>query len=67
MKKLLILMSMAVLLSGVAGCRICDWFRRPAAQAQCPQAVMYSSPCQTVGACDPCGCSSAPAMTTVPQ
>ena len=29
MKKLLILMTMAVLLSGAAGCRICDWFRRP--------------------------------------
>ena len=25
MKKLLILMTMAVLLSGAAGCRICDW------------------------------------------
>ncbi len=64
MKKLLILMTVAVLLLGAAGCRICDWFRRPTYQ-QCPPTVMYSSPCTTtVNACDPC--SAAPVVTTGP-
>jgi hypothetical protein len=65
MKKLLIVMTMAMLLSGAAGCRICEWFRRPAAPAQCPPVVTYSSPCTTVGACDPC--AGAPVMTPTGQ
>ncbi|MGD0517003.1 MAG: hypothetical protein ABSA26_05650 [Thermoguttaceae bacterium] len=66
MKKLLILTSVAILLSGAAGCRIADWWRRPAYQSQCPPTVMYSTPCTTVSDCNSCGCCAAPAATTVP-
>jgi len=65
MKKLLILMTLAMLLGSAAGCGICDWWRRGPAYQQCPPAVMYSNPCPAVSTCDPC--AGAPAVTPGPE
>ena len=66
MKKLLILTTMVVLMSGAAGCRLCDWCRRGPAYQQCPPTVMYSNPCPpAVSACDPC--AGAPVITPGPE
>jgi hypothetical protein len=67
MKKLLILMTLAALLGNALGCcggGICNWWRRGPAYQQCPQAMVYPTPCQTVSSCDSCG--GAPAVTPGP-
>ena len=65
MKKLLILMIMAMLLASAAGCGICDWWRRGPAYQQCQPAVMYSNPCPAVSTCEPC--AGAPVVTPGPE
>ena len=65
MKKLLILMILAMLLAGAAGCNICDWWRRGPNYQQCQPAVMYSNPCPTVSTCEPC--AGAPVVTPGPE
>jgi hypothetical protein len=68
MKKLLILTTLGLMLSGTAGCRFmeCLWRGGPPAQPTCQSApaVVCPSPCQPTTPCDPCG--GAPAMTPSP-
>jgi hypothetical protein len=61
MKKLLILMITAMLLSSAVGCGICDWWRRGPAYQQCQPPVVYANPSPAVSTCDPC--AGAPTIT----
>ena len=57
---------MALLMSGAAGCHICDWWRRGPTYQQYQPPVMYANPCTTtVNACDPC--ATAPVITPGPE
>jgi hypothetical protein len=62
MKRLLILTTLGMLLSGVAGCRFmeCLW-RGPACQQTTAPAATYANPCPTYSPCDPC--AGAPVVT----